>query len=58
MSSIFLHNTRVWTKLNIKIENIFIVIFDEIWPITLYYSTVSFVKFWSKLKNPLTSIYV
>ena len=32
-------------------ENSFLVIFDEIWLMTLYYSTVSLARFLSKLKN-------
>ena len=35
----------------IKIENSLLVIFDKIWPMTLYYSTGYFVKFWSNFKN-------
>ena len=32
-------------------ENSVLAIFDEIWPMTLYYSTDTLTKFWSKLKN-------
>ena len=34
----------------IKMENSFLFIFDEIWPTTLYYSTGTFIRFWSNLK--------
>ena len=38
-------------------ENSLLVIFDEIWPMTLYYSTGSLVHFWSNfkkiVKNPI-----
>ena len=30
--------------------NSLLVIFDEIWPKTLYYSTVSLARFWSNFK--------
>ena len=32
-------------------ENSLLVIFDEIWPMTLYYSTGSLARFWSNLKK-------
>ena len=32
-------------------ENSLLVIFDEIWPMTLYYSTGTFTRFWSNFKN-------
>ena len=35
----------------IKIENRLLTIFDEIWPMTLYYSTGSLTRFLSKFKN-------
>ena len=31
--------------------NLFLVIFDEIWPKTLYYSTGTFIEFLSNFKN-------
>ena len=37
-------------------ENSLLVIFDEIWPMTLYYGTRSLARFWSTLKivkNPI-----
>ena len=38
----------MYQKKNIKMENSLLVIFHEILPRTLYYSTVCFVRFWSK----------
>ena len=35
----------------IKMENSLNFIFDEIWPMTLYYSTGTFTRFLSNLKN-------
>ena len=35
----------------IKMENSLLVIFDEIWPKTLYYSTGTLARFWSNFKN-------
>ena len=32
-------------------ENSQLFIFDEIWLVTLYYSTGTFVQFWSNFKN-------
>ena len=32
-------------------ENSLLVIFDEIWPMTLYYSTGSLARFWSNFKK-------
>ena len=34
-------------------KNSHLVIFDEIWPKTMYYSTGSLIQFWSNLKNLL-----
>ena len=34
----------------IKMENSLLVIFDEIWPKTMYYSTGSLTRFWSNFK--------
>ena len=38
-------------------ENSLLAIFDEIWPMTLYYSTGTFARFWSNfkkfVKNPI-----
>ena len=31
-------------------ENSLLVIFDEIWPMNLYYSTGTFAQFWSNFK--------
>ena len=31
-------------------ENSLLFIFGEIWPETMYYSTVTFARFWSNLK--------
>ena len=36
-------------------ENSLLVIFDEIWPITLYYSTGTSARFWSNFKKSRTS---
>ena len=44
-------NMYMYQKKIIKMENSLLVIFDEIWPKTLYYSTGCFVEFWSKFKN-------
>ena len=35
----------------IKMENSLLVIFDEIWPETMYYSTGTLAQFLSKFKN-------
>ena len=35
----------------IKMENSLLVIFDEIWPETMYYSTETLTRFLSKLKK-------
>ena len=35
----------------IKMENFLLAIFDEIWPETMYYSTGTFVRFWSNFKK-------
>ena len=35
----------------IKMENSLLVIFDEIWPETMYYSTGTLTQFWSNFKN-------
>ena len=35
----------------IKMENSLLVIFDEIWSKSLYYSTGSLARFWSNFKN-------
>ena len=32
-------------------ENSLLVIFGEIWPKSLYYSTVTLARFWSNFKN-------
>ena len=32
-------------------KNSLLAIFDEIWPMTLYYSTGTLARFWSNLKN-------
>ena len=32
-------------------ENCLLAIFDEIWPMTLYYSTGTLTRFWSNFKN-------
>ena len=52
ISSNFLRNisTCICIRNVIKMENSLLVIFDKIWPKTLYYSTGYFVKFWSNLK--------
>ena len=41
----------MYQEKNIKMENSLLVIFDEIWPETLYYSTGSLARFLSNLKN-------
>ena len=40
----------MYQKKIIKIENSLLVIFDEIWPETMYYSTGSLAQFWSNFK--------
>ena len=45
-------STTVYESENlIKMENSLLTIFDEIWPMTLYYSTGSLARFLNNLKN-------
>ena len=44
-------NMYMCQKKNIKMENSLLVIFDEIWPTTMYYSTGSLAQFLSNFKN-------
>ena len=48
--SVQLRNMYMYQKKIIKIENSLLVIFDEIWPKTMYYSTGTFARFWSNFK--------
>ena len=52
-SSNFLHNisTCICIRKIIKMENSQLFIFGEIWPKSLYYSTGTFVRFWSNFKK-------
>ena len=44
-------NMYMYQKKIIKMKNSLIVIFDEIWPKSLYYSTWSLARFWSNFKK-------
>ena len=44
-------NMYMYQKKNIKMENSLLVIFGEIWPETMYYSTWSQARFLSNFKN-------
>ena len=41
----------MYQEKNIKMENSLLVIFDDIWPETLYYSTGTLTRFLSNFKN-------
>ena len=41
----------MYQKKIIKVKNFVLVIFDEIWPDTLYYSTGTLARFFSNFKN-------
>ena len=41
----------MYQKKLFKMENSLLVIFDEIWPMTLYYSTGLLARFWSNFKK-------
>ena len=41
----------IYQKKIIKMENSLLVIFDEIWPKTMHYSTGFLARFWSNFKN-------
>ena len=41
----------MYQEKNIKMENSLLVLFDEIWPETLYYSTGTLARFLSNFKN-------
>ena len=43
--------TCICIRKNIKMENSLIVIFGEIWPMSLYYSTGYLAQFWSNFKK-------
>ena len=43
---VYMHQKKI-----IKMETSLLVIFDEIWPKSLYYSTGSLARFWSNFKN-------
>ena len=47
----FLNNIKNVYEKNIKMENSLLAIFDEIWPMTLYYSTGCLSRFLSIFKN-------
>ena len=44
-------STCICIRKNIKMENSLLVIFGEIWPKSLYYSTGTLARFWSNFKN-------